>query len=173
MPKSNSSVVCSGTRNSSHRRFDNSFPLILPFNIDLLTANKTLNTVSDLPVNLTFKTSCGSKKYELLAVTYGSGGLFIAAIKMYKPIVKYDGWYLYDVIVEERKQGTGLQLTVGVPTPPTAYRMSYAIYLKRDQNDLLQTDLYGISYMTVLWTHTMDVKKNPKLTQNFLRVEFY
>ena len=54
MQKSNSDVVCSGTRNSSHRRFDNGFPLILPFNIDLLTANKTLNTVSDLPVNLTF-----------------------------------------------------------------------------------------------------------------------
>ena len=132
MRKSNSGVVCSGTRNSSHRRFDNGFPLILPFNIDLLTANKTLNTVSDLPVSLTFQTSCGSKKYELLAVTYGSGGHFIAAIKMYKPIVKYDGWYLYDGIVEKRKQGTGLQLTVGVPTPPKAYRMSYAIYLKRD-----------------------------------------
>ena len=54
MWKSNSDVVCSGTRNSSHRRFDNGFPLILPFNIDLLTANKTLNTVSDLPVNLAF-----------------------------------------------------------------------------------------------------------------------
>ena len=49
MWKSNSGVVCSGTRNSSNRRFDNGFPLILLFNIDLLTANKTLNT--DLTVN--------------------------------------------------------------------------------------------------------------------------
>ena len=54
MRKSNSDVVCSGTRNSSHRSFDNGLPLILPFNIGVLTANKTLNTVSDLPVNLTF-----------------------------------------------------------------------------------------------------------------------
>ena len=65
-------------------------------------------------------------------MTYGSGGHVIAAIKMYKPIVKYDVWYLYDGIVEKRKQGTGLQLTVGVPAPPKAYRMSYGIYLKRD-----------------------------------------
>ena len=63
---------------------------------------------------------------------FNSGEHFIAAIKMYKPIVKYDGWYLYDGIVEKRKQGTGLQLTVGIPTPPKADRMSYAIYLKRD-----------------------------------------
>ena len=68
---------------------------------------------------------------------------------------------IYDGIVEKRKQRTGLQLTVSIPTPPKAYRMSYAIYLKRDQNDLLQTDLYEISYMTVLWTHSMDVKKKP------------
>ena len=85
---------------------------------------------------------------------------------LFKLFSKYDG------IVEKRKQGTELQLTVGIPTPPKAYRMSYAIYLKRDQNDLLQTDLYGISYMTVLWTHSMDVKKT-KLTQNFLKVELY
>ena len=38
----------------------------------------------------------------------------------------------YDGIVEKRKQGTGLQLTVAIPTPPKAYRMSYAIYLQRD-----------------------------------------
>ena len=45
---------------------------------------------------------------------------------IFKIFSKYDG------IVEKRKRGTGLQLTVGIPTPPKAYRMSYAIYLKRD-----------------------------------------
>ena len=34
-------------------------------------------------------------------MTYGSGGHFIGAIKMYKPIMKYDGWYLYDGIVKK------------------------------------------------------------------------
>ena len=92
---SNSGALCRGSRRYSQRNFDNGFPLLLPFNADLLSKNNSIKSIKDLPVQLNFNTSCNStKKYELFAVTYGSGGYFICTIKMSHPLMKYTGWYL-------------------------------------------------------------------------------
>ena len=66
----------------------------------------------------------------LFAVTYGSGAHFISAIKMSPPIMKQDGWFLYDGLMEKRQQGTGVQILPDDPKPPHTYRLSYLICLK-------------------------------------------
>ena len=49
---------------------------------------------------------------------------------MSPPIMKEDGWFLYDGLMEKRQQGTGVQILPDDPKPPHTYRLSYLICLK-------------------------------------------
>ena len=81
MRRSITGIVCTGTRNCSERIFDNGFPIILPFNADLLSKNGSIKSIQDLPLHLNFSVNGTIKRYELLAVTFGSETHFISAIK--------------------------------------------------------------------------------------------
>ena len=131
MRRSITGIVCTGTRNCFERIFDNGFLIILPFNADLLSKNGSIKSIQDLPLHLNFSVHGTIKRYEPLAVTFGSGTHFISAIKMSSPILNQSGWYLYDGIMEKRKPGTGLQLLPAVPNTPHSYRISYVVYLRQ------------------------------------------
>ena len=130
MRTSISGNFCPDTRSCSERKFDNDFPLLLPFNVELFSGNGSINCINDLPLKLNFTVARSPKMYKLFAVTYGSGAHFISAIKMSPQIMKQDGWFLYDGLMEKRKQGTGVQILPDDPKPPHTYRLSYVVYLK-------------------------------------------
>ena len=44
-------------------------------------------------------------------------------------LVKYTGWYLYDGLVEKRKQGTGLQYLIGMPSKHSCYIQDFVCCL--------------------------------------------
>ena len=122
---SSSGTMCPGTRSYSERKSDNGFPLLLLFNTDLLSRNGSIDCVKDLPLKLNFTVARSTERYKLFAVTYESGGHFISAIRMSPPIMKQNGWFLYDGLMEKRKQGTGVQFIPGDPETPHTYRISF------------------------------------------------
>ena len=84
----------------------------------------------DLPLRLNSTVASSTDRHKRFAVTYESGAPFVFAMKTSPPIMKQNGWFFCDGLMDKRKHGIGIQFIPGDPKTPHTYRLSHVIYLK-------------------------------------------
>ena len=131
--KSKGSSLCQGSRSEYQRVFVQGMPLVMPFNIDILSRNGRVSEVGHLPDDITIKANGSLTTYKLFGVTYGNGNHLKSAMCLPSPLVPQAGWYEYDGLWEHCQRGSGLHYC-GIAqkaATPFAYCLSYALYLRQ------------------------------------------
>ena len=123
------SPACKGSRSHSVRSFIQGIPMVMPFNIDILTKNG-LTDVNHLPDDIQINANKFITTYKLFGVTYGNGSHFRSAMHLPPIVATQPGWYEYDGLWEHCQRGTGLKFCGNKPPTPPGYVMSYALYIR-------------------------------------------
>ena len=122
------SPQCQGLRSHSTHTFIQGMPLVLAFNIDILTRNGFIPD-SHLPDEVQMNINDSITSYELFGVTYGNGIHFRSATHLTPNLVTQPGWYEYDGLWEHCQRGKGLKFCENKPPTPSGYFICYALYL--------------------------------------------